>query len=102
MSVDSRSPYRLTVGQRVNPYVGLHFTYMAASVSANTQLQVDMLAVTGRPSDDTGSVNCRWNIGRLSVEHRLTISVISVDCHLKYKLGSWVSALRARYCGSGV
>ena len=57
---------------------------------------------TGRPSDDTGSVNCRWNIGRLSVEHRLTISVISVDCHLKYKLGSWVSVLRARYCGSGV
>ena len=57
---------------------------------------------TGRPSDDTGSVNCRWNIGRLSVERRLTISVISVDCHLKYKLGSWVSVLRARYCGSGV
>ena len=56
---------------------------------------------TGRPSDDTGSVNCQWNIARLSVERRLTISVISVDCHLKYKLGSWVSVLRARYCGSG-
>lgn len=46
MSVDSQSPYQLTVGQRVNPYVGLHSTDMAASVSANTQLQVDMLADT--------------------------------------------------------
>ena len=46
MSVNSRSPYLLTVGPCVNPYVGLHSTDMAASVSTHTQLQVDMLADT--------------------------------------------------------
>ena len=66
MSVDCRSPYRLTVGQHVNPYVDLHSTDMAASVSTDTQLQVDMLADTWQVYRLTLS---RYRECQLSVEY---------------------------------
>ena len=68
VSADSQSPYRLTVGQ--------HSTNMSAG-STDTPIHHQY---TGQHSVDTGSVNCRWNIGQLSMEYGSTIGGISVDC----------------------
>ena len=57
VSVDSRSPYRLTVGRHVNRYVGLHSTDMVVSVSAN-------ICQHYRPICQS---TCQHSLGRLSL-----------------------------------
>ena len=44
VSVDSRWPYRLTVGRHVNQYVGLHSSDMVVSVLANISVDMSTLS----------------------------------------------------------
>ena len=103
VSIDSRSPYRWTcrstcwttidryigrcIGRPIGRYVGQYTGQY-----------------TGRHSADTGSVSCRWKIGRLSMAYRSTVVqyMYNIICVLKSEQGSWVPVLHASYCRCGV
>ena len=59
ISAECRSMYRPTVGRYLGRYSARH-------------------------SADTLTIDCRWNIGRLSVVYRSTVGGISVDCRIIY------------------
>lgn len=86
--VNTWSPYRLTCRSicwsTLNWYVGQYIGQHSTASPPTCQLICRPIhdQYTGRHSADTGSTNCRWNIGQLSVELCLTIGGLSVDCRI--------------------